>query len=124
MICRSDANNSQEELVKRRQPGQDELPDCRGSTMGRLRRFLLIVLAILVVAVLVLEVGRRYLLGRRVGAAVAARLQAAYGAPVRVGDVDVGLGSSAVHELNLFEQDSPDEEPWAVIQEVRTDVSI
>ncbi|HEV3262578.1 MAG TPA: AsmA-like C-terminal region-containing protein [Gemmataceae bacterium] len=93
--------------------------------MKRWRRFFLIILVILVVAVVALELGRRYLLSRRVGAAVAERLEAAYGGRVEVGDVDVGLGGTDIHDLTLYEEgNGAGEEPWAVIKEVRANVSI
>ncbi len=94
--------------------------------MSRARRRLLILAVIVVAGLGVLwGVSRILLSGRRVSGMVASRLQAAYGAPVQVGDADIGLGSSALHGLKLYEPNaSTNDMPWAEVKELDADVSL
>src|SRR5262249_37231284 len=67
---------------------------------------------------------RYYLASPRALALLASRLEAAYGGPVQVAGMRVGLHGSSVSQVQLYEpQAEPAAKPWAVIPEVQADVS-
>jgi hypothetical protein len=94
--------------------------------MGRVRRWLLVgLLVALVVGVIVVVAARRYLSSSEAVARVTAALEAQYGGPVRVGQVDIGLHHSSVRDLKLYEAGAePGAEPWATFTDVQADVSL
>ena len=66
----------------------------------------------------------RYLLPGLLAGPVAARLEAAYGTPVRLDAVHVGWGGTSLRGLKLYEAGAgPGGTPWAAAAEVRTDVT-
>jgi hypothetical protein len=67
---------------------------------------------------------RSYLASPRAAAQAARAVEEAYGGPVKIERVEVGLHGSALHGLKLFEPGSaPDAAPWAELHDVNTDVS-
>jgi hypothetical protein len=101
----------------------------RRRSLGRLimKRFLLIALL-----VLVLLIGggflylRYYLRSPAVTHQVATRLEAIYGAPVRVESVDVGMSGSTLAGFELFEPgtDASQGTPWLKVGSLTTDISL
>ncbi|HMC89037.1 MAG TPA: hypothetical protein VKI17_05795, partial [Gemmataceae bacterium] len=90
----------------------------------RLRRVLLVLVVSILVAAGVLWGVARYFLGTRVTPVVAARLQSAYGGPVHVGAADIGLRSTSIRDVELFEPSpSASELPWIKIDAIHTDLS-
>jgi hypothetical protein len=94
--------------------------------MGRVRRWLLVVLLVALVAGVVVVVAvRGYLSSSEAVARVTAGLEAQYGGPVQVGGVDIGLERSSVRDLKLYEAGAePGAEPWATFADVQADVSL
>ncbi|MBY0526474.1 MAG: AsmA-like C-terminal region-containing protein [Gemmataceae bacterium] len=92
--------------------------------MRRFRRVAYILLGIVVAIGIAGVVAKLYLASARGSADVASRLESIYGARISVGEVDVGVGSSSLRDVRLYEA-GPDApvEPWAVIDDVRADVS-
>jgi hypothetical protein len=87
----------------------------------RLRNSLLVSIAVL--GILFLGV-RLYLSSRFAAAQAAERLQDVLGAPVRVSDVNIGIGGdSTLQGLEVFEEGRPSDGPWVTIEDVRADVS-
>ena len=87
----------------------------------QLRNSLLVSLAVL--GILFLGV-RLYLSSRFAAAHAAERLQDVLGAPVRVSNVNIGIGGdSTLQGLEVFEEDRPGDGPWVTIEDVRADVS-
>jgi hypothetical protein len=93
--------------------------------MPRARRWLLVLLAAAALLGVLGEVARRSLASHHVSGVVASRLEAAFGTPVQVDEADIGItGDSSLHGLKLFEKDAgTSDAPWAVIDEVKADVS-
>src|SRR3954453_11661510 len=81
---------------------------------------------IVLLGVLLYEVGRRLLASQYVSDQIASRLAKAYGGPVHVDQLDVGMHGSSVQDLRLYPADSEGakEEPWVVVKQVTTDVSL
>jgi hypothetical protein len=98
-------------------------PDRLGS---RRRRRGLVFLAILLVGGCALFGCARWFLGsKHVLEMISARLQTVYGGRLRLADADVGLGSTSLRGLQLFETgEGHPEKPWAEVDEVKADVSI
>ena len=96
-----------------------------GCTMSRTRRWLILILVVLLLLGTLTMAALQYLRSPRAAADVAARLQLAYGGPVEVGEIDVGMQRSTVRQVKLFEPDSQAAEtPWALIDEAVADVSL
>lgn len=93
--------------------------------MKRARRLLIVLGVVALTAGIVVTAGKRYLASKHAAAKVAAHLEAVYGGPVHVEEVDVGFGSSSLKGLRLSESgpDAP-EKPWATFDEVDADVSV
>src|SRR5208282_1244153 len=92
--------------------------------MRRLRRcFYIVLILLLIVAALVIG-ARSYLASAKGAAGVAARLESVIGAPVRLAGVYVGLETSSLERMQVYEAgpSSPDQ-PWAVIDAVQADVA-
>ncbi|HLN26473.1 MAG TPA: hypothetical protein VK395_01870 [Gemmataceae bacterium] len=91
---------------------------------GLLRRWRLL----LVLFVLLCTFGiaaRWYLRSQQATDLVRARLQASYGGPLQVATVELGLGSSSIRGLRLFQAGSqPSDDPWLVIDEAHMDASL
>jgi hypothetical protein len=93
--------------------------------MRRVRLGLLVVLVLILLAGAAALVVRAYLSSDRVVARVTSALEEQYGAPVRVGQVEVGLNASSVRHLELFEPDAaPGTAPWATFDDVRADIAL
>src|SRR5215831_4576596 len=81
----------------------------------------LVALAVLVVSGLV--AAKIYLRSRAVADRVARRLEEKLGAPVRVGEADIGLfGSSTLRNVEVAEGDGNDA-AWLTVEEISFDVS-
>jgi translocation and assembly module TamB len=93
--------------------------------MRRVRLGVLVVLVLLLVAGAGVLALRNYLSSARVAAQVTAGLEEQYGAPVKIGNAEVGLRASSVRHLELFEEGAaPGAAPWATFDDVRADVSL
>jgi hypothetical protein len=92
----------------------------------RWRRWLVRIAAgILAAVVLIAGVGWLALRSSFVTSKVAARIEAATGAPVRVGALSLGLRGSSLSGLQFLEDGAPDgAPPWAVIPDVDADLSL
>ena len=67
----------------------------------------------------------RYVLPGVLASAVARRLEAAAGAPVRVDAVDVGFGSTSLRGVRIYEAGAtPADAPLVEVPSVRTDISV
>jgi len=90
-----------------------------------MRRFLLILLAVLTVLVVGLMVATRfYLRSDSVRQKVATRLESLYGGRVEVEDADIGvLGDSTLNGLRFYERGKTGEPPLITVGRVKTDVS-
>ena len=93
--------------------------------MKRVRRLLIGLGVVVAISSIIVIGARRYLASRHAAAQVAAHLEAVYGGRVHVEEVEVGLGSSSLKGLRLFEtgKDAPDK-PWATFDDVEADVSV
>ena len=91
-----------------------------------MKRILTITLVALVLVVIVSLVAVRfYLRSHRVTQQVTARLEAATGGSVRVGEVNVGLSSTTITGFELFEQESKgNDAPLLKVAAVDVDVSL
>ncbi len=93
--------------------------------MKRYRRLVIVLLVVVLGLAAIFWGGRRFLASPRLAEEVAARLAASYGSPVKLREVDIGLHSTVLRQLQLYEP--PDqrssEEPWLTAEEVGTDVS-
>lgn len=99
-----------------------ETERARGNIMKRLRRVLLV--TIVIISILCLA-AKKYLTSRQLASQIASRLEAAYGGPVRVAGVDIGLRRSTLTSLQLFEDEkSACKEPWVTVDVVEADVSV
>jgi hypothetical protein len=88
------------------------------------RRILIVILSIIIFLGILAVAARRYLASRHVAEQVATRLRAVYGGHVQVRELSVGLASTSVHGLELFEEDADaSAAPWAVVEKVQTDLS-
>jgi uncharacterized protein YhdP len=93
--------------------------------MKRFNRIWLVGLAVVVVLGGLFVAAKKYLGSQQLAPQVAARLQAAYGGPVRVGEVDVGVNRSSLRHLRLYEAGAgPSDEPWVDVDTVEADVSL
>ena len=82
-----------------------------------MKRFVLISLVIIALVLIVSGlIVRQYLHSSRVAQQVTQRLETIYGGPVRVGEVDVGLNSTTIAGLTLYEE-SAEDEPTHGLQE-------
>ena len=90
-----------------------------------MRRFLLILLAVLSVLVVGLVIAARvYLRSDSVRHEVATRLETLYGGRVEVEDADIGvLGDSTLNGLRFYEPGTSGEPPLATVGKIKTDVS-
>jgi translocation and assembly module TamB len=96
--------------------------------MKTVRRLLKVLAVFLILAVVVLEGGRR-LLGTQYGAdKVAGKLADVYGGPVKLSAVDLGYRSSILRGLRLYEMDQDPSDaarlPWITVEEVAADVTL
>src|SRR5205085_1076416 len=92
-----------------------------------MKRILLITLGILAVVLVAIGVAARYYLrSQQVAQHVTTRLEALYGGPVHVQEVDVGLGGTTLSGLALFEEgsDVAKDTPWLKVASLSTDVSL
>jgi hypothetical protein len=92
-----------------------------------MKRFVLI--SLIIVSLLVIASGlvvRVYLRSSRVAQQITQRLETIYGGPVRIGEVDVGLNSTAIDGLALFETgaETNGDDPWLKIVSLTADVSL
>ena len=55
---------------------------------------------------------------------VVAQIKTVYKGDIKLGGVDVGLGSTSLTGLELFEVGSADKAPWLEVQELSTDFSL
>ena len=91
--------------------------------MQRVRRLLLVIGVLVILACAIVIGGKAYLDSDRGAALLASRLQAIYGGKVELAHADVGAGSTTLTDVRLHEvgPDGPDA-PWAVIPWVQADV--
>jgi len=92
-----------------------------------MKRYLAISLAAVCLLALVAGVAvRRYLRSQHVAQQVTTHLEALYGGPVKVGEVDVGLGSTSIKGFALYEEggDRDSDAPWLKIAALTIDVSL
>jgi translocation and assembly module TamB len=93
--------------------------------MSHSRRFLIVLLTLLIVAGILWWLARIYLSSPHIATQVASRLQEAYGAPVQLGEANIGLRGSTLHKVQLFEpSDSSAKEPWLVIEHAEADIPL
>ena len=95
-----------------------------GGRSNMLKRVLGILFVVLLVCVVSGFAVRRYLTSQRVVNNVVAQLQTVYKGEIKLGGVDVGLGSTSLTKLELFEVDSAEKSPWLEISELNTDFSL
>jgi hypothetical protein len=83
-------------------------------------------LIVLIVLGLAVFAARQYVASRHVANQVAASLETMCGAPVEIGEVDVGFDGSIVRGLKLFETATTVSiaVPWAVVSEIQTDAAL
>jgi hypothetical protein len=92
--------------------------------MRRARLVLVLLLAGAVGLVLLTAAARQYLGSAQARAVVTARLEAVYGGPVRVAQIEVGLHHSALADVRLYEPSAEaTAPPWAVFADVQAEVS-
>jgi hypothetical protein len=89
-----------------------------------LRRVLCILVIILLACGIAGLALRKYLTSRTVADNVVAQLQTVYKGDIKLGGVDVGLGSTSLTKLELFETGSTEKTPWLEIQDLHIDVSL
>ncbi len=91
--------------------------------MRRVLRVLLVLIVLIGAAGLALHF---YLHSARATRQVAERLEALYGGPVEVGGIDVGLNSSSVQGLKLYDKPAAGHEAhaWVEVKSVHADVSL
>ena len=93
--------------------------------MSRLRRFLVLLLTLLLVAGVLWWLARIYLSSPHITAQVASRLQDAYGGRVQVRAAHVGVRGSSLRDVQLFEHNaSSAQKPWLVIEHAEANVPI
>lgn len=93
--------------------------------MSRPRRFLIVLLTVLIAAGVLGWLARMYLSSQRLTAQVASRLQAAYGASVQLREADLGIRSSSLRDVQLFEPEASSEaEPWLVIHNAQANIPL
>src|ERR1022692_1172707 len=90
-----------------------------------MKRFLVLMLVAVIAGGLLV---RAYLRSNRVTEQVTTQLEAVYGGPVRVGDVEIGLTGTTIRDFALYEDGlltiGDHDEPWLKIASLNTDVSI
>src|SRR5436190_20421744 len=90
-----------------------------------MRWTLRVLLVIVVIAVILLAGGYLYLHSHRVRDQVKAKLEAAYGGPVQIEEVNVGINSSSVTGVKLYEKGKETtQQPWASVEAALADVSL
>jgi hypothetical protein len=93
--------------------------------MWRSRRFLLVLVILLVIGGALWWFGRMYLSSQHITAQVASRLQAAYGGPVQLEQAMIGVRGSSLHHVQLFElKGSSAEPPWLVIENAEASIPL
>ncbi len=93
--------------------------------MRPVRLTLLALFALALVVLLTAAVVRTYLSSTHAAERAAAVLSRACRAPVRVGAADVNLDATRLRDVRIYEPDAgPDDEPFAVADDVRADVSL
>ena len=94
--------------------------------MRRTSNWLRLALILTVVAGIGAFAARRYLASQRVAARVTASLETVCGAPVEVGEVDVGFDGCILRGLKLFDTATTVSlaVPWAVVQEAQSDTTL
>src|SRR5438128_8937041 len=93
--------------------------------MSRPRRFLVLLLILLITAGILWWLARLYLSSQHITALVASRLQAAFGAPIQLREADAGVRGILLRDLQVFEADaSAGEDPWVVIENTRVDMPL
>ena len=67
-----------------------------------------------------------YLLNpQRMAGVVEARIASAYGGPVKLGEAHVGLSSSTLHRLEVYELEPQGlHQPWLTVDKVETDLAL
>lgn len=96
---------------------QADSPDQSKASRPRWARRLAFVLVFAIALAAALGTGAKVFLGsQQFKSMLADRLQTAFNGRLRFGDVDVGLNSTSMHDLELMEKGS--EEPWAKIGHV------
>ncbi|HEX5271568.1 MAG TPA: hypothetical protein VFW33_13820, partial [Gemmataceae bacterium] len=90
-----------------------------------MKRYLLILLAVVALLAVGLAIGARvYLHSDKVRDDVAVRLGALYGGRVAVGEADIGvIGDTTLRNLRLYEKGEAGKTPWVTVGSVKTDVS-
>jgi hypothetical protein len=97
----------------------DDAPPSRG------RRWLLIVLVVLLVLGGLVWGLARFVIRPRVAGIVASRLETLYGAPVEVSQAEIGMNASSVQGLKFYEAGaSKAEKPWVVVNHVGADIPL
>lgn len=93
--------------------------------MSRPRRFLILLLLLPVVAGVLWWLARLYLSSAYIRAQVAARLQTTFGAPVQVGQAQIGIRGSSLQHVQLFQAEASTEEPpWLVIENAQANIPL
>ena len=94
--------------------------------MRRWRRlFVSLALVFLILLGVLIAAGAWYVHSDHATARVAGRLEAALGAPVKVGGIRLGLRDSSVHQVDLYEPGAETSgTPWLTARDVATDVGI
>lgn len=106
------------------QPRDVRAPQSSGGRWNMLRRVSGIIAVVLAVSLLTGFAVRRFLTSQRVVDNVVAQLQSVYKGDIKLGGVDVGLESTSLTKLELFEVDSAEKTPWLSISELHTDFSL
>jgi hypothetical protein len=92
--------------------------------MGSFRKLFLGLACITVLVLLLAAAAQLYLGSGHATAQVVQNLENAFGAPVHAEQANIGLTSSELRGLQLFEPDSgPDAQPWVSVQTLEADVS-
>src|SRR6266851_5617603 len=93
--------------------------------MKRPRRAFLYSVSVVLVAGGLFGGARMYLSSSHAATRVALRLNTLLGVPVRVADVDIGIGGgSSLRGLEVFEaEEGRTETPWLSVEEIQADVS-
>jgi translocation and assembly module TamB len=94
----------------------------RGPLMKRLLRVLIVITGIIVI---VAVAARFYLRSQRVHDQVTSEIEALYGGPVKVAEVEIGLGGTTLSGFELFEEGAQtSEQPWLKVESLTTDLSL
>ena len=95
--------------------------------MRRRRRLLLIFGVLLLVGLAAFQGCRSLLASQYVANKVMARLSKTYGVPVTLKSVDLGFRGTSIRDLRLYaagQEASPPAEPWLVVDQVDTDLTL